>query len=156
MGKSPVLLGLGVSILGDDGVGLKLAEILREELEEKGIKVEESGEYGIGLLEYFSEHDPIFIVDSLFTDDVSKIGSMEVLEFVASNVIAGNMNAHRVDVPSLILLASSLGQKKIPKVHFFGININIIQQFSEELSQEIEKKLPEYRDIIIKKIKELI
>ncbi len=152
-GKKALLLGLGNSILGDDGVGLVLAEKIKNELKTPEITVERSGYFGIALLDYFLEYAPVFIIDSLFIDaEKAKPGELSVKSFESSEELPTSRSAHRIDVPSLLMIVKKL-EGYYPDTYFYGIHIDRVQDFREGLSPEIENKMTHYEQTIIKDLR---
>ena len=61
-----LILGIGNLILTDDGVGIKIAQRLKEERPE--LEVVETGEAGLTLLDLITGYDRLIIIDSIKTE----------------------------------------------------------------------------------------
>ena len=62
-----LVLGLGNSILGDDGVGIQVAARAREALVGSGVEVDEEHRGGLRLMERLVGYDRAVIVDAIVT-----------------------------------------------------------------------------------------
>jgi len=71
-----IIIGLGNPILGDDGVGWRIAEEIKQHLPaETSVDVECLSLGGIGLMEHLIGYDRAIIVDS-FIADLEDVGSI--------------------------------------------------------------------------------
>ena len=61
-----LILGIGNTILTDDGIGIKIAQKLKEDNPE--LEVMETSEVGMALLELLDGYDKAIIIDSIKTE----------------------------------------------------------------------------------------
>jgi len=64
-----LVLGLGNSILTDDGVGCFVARELEGRLSYKGVEIMESSVGGLGLLDLLAGYDKAIIIDAIHTEE---------------------------------------------------------------------------------------
>ncbi len=62
--KSPLVIGVGNPLRGDDGLGAFVAQELRKKLAGAATVIEHSGE-GAGLMEAWRDHDFVIVVDAV-------------------------------------------------------------------------------------------
>jgi len=138
-----LLLGLGNPIVGDDAIGIKIVEWLQKTTELPNTTVDSDISLsGIGLVEQFRGYDQVIIVDSMVTGKHPP-GTVKTLhpdQFLSSHHTS---DFHNMD----FFTALDWGYQNfddIPpkeKITIIGIEIQFVQEFSEELSPEILKQL---------------
>ncbi len=143
--ERPVLiLGLGNTILTDDGVGVyaarKAREILRSTAstaETAGIDVKEAELAGFGLLDLLDGYTHAVIVDALHSPDhrPGEIIPLSVDSFTtATHLTAG----HEIDLPTALRLGKKMGQEVPEEVAIIGVRIADDLTLSEKCTPEVE------------------
>lgn len=137
-----LVLGLGNPILGDDAVGLRVAQGVKARLP-KGtqIDVDEDTWGGLRLMERLIGYERAIIVDAIQTG--SAPGSFHWLP-PGGIPTQRTASAHDVNLPT----ALSLGRQAsaiLPadaNIHILAIEAANVDQFGEELSPELERAVP--------------
>ena len=148
-----ILIGVGNLLFSDDGVGVIAASYLKKNFSFSGeFEVLDGGTLGFSLLEYFTNYDNVFIVDTVSVEDdagsVYKIPSEELL-----GLGAYKKTAHEVEVVQM-LEACELYDKKA-NVTIFGVVPYDIQSVKIGLSKEVIKSFDSLIETIINAVKEL-
>ena len=150
--KKTLILGMGNSILSDDAVGLKVAEIIYQTLgapSDIDLKLAENG--GMDLLELFIGYDRLFVIDSIKTGKVEP-GSVVKLDFESQIGSHRITRTHDVSLFDCIAMGRELGKDMPSEIQIFGIEIKENETFSEELSPEIENNMERIVKEIIEEI----
>ncbi len=161
-----LVIGLGNPILGDDGVGWKVADEVRKQLispsaplpevEERQIDVDFASLGGISLMERLIGYDRAILTDAFAVDE--PIGSLSVLQldqlpnYSAFHIAA----AHDTSLQNAIELGRSLGAYLPEDVTIVGIAIQPIYDFCEELSPAVARAVPLAAKIILDMLKETV
>lgn len=138
-----MLLALGNDILGDDGVGLMAARLLRDEFGEE-VEVVESGEAGLALLEIMAGYGKALLLDAIFT---GKYSPGRVLEFHHGDfkrVMAPS--PHYAGIPEVLDLAERLEITFPKEIRILAIEVEKVDEIREGLSSTVEQALPEFID----------
>jgi hydrogenase maturation protease len=145
-----MVLGLGNPIFGDDGVGLKIIEILQKQIHDKDITIEGAELAGLDMLEKLSGYDRIIIIDAIQTG--GKVGEIFHLtpEDLKSTIHTGT--PHDVNFTTALEFGERIGVKLPSKIDILAIEIAPNVAFSEELTPAIEKVVPE----AVKKVMRLL
>jgi hydrogenase maturation protease len=134
-----LILGIGNPIVTDDGVGIKIAQRIKEESPET--EVIETSEAGIALLDHVSDYDKLIIIDSIKTGK-GKAGELYKLKLADLNPTANLFSSHGIDIPTAFKLGEELGHK-IPKlISIYAVEINDNTTFGEKCTQEVEERIP--------------
>lgn len=133
-----LILGMGNTILTDDGVGIKIAHQLKEGKPE--LEVVETSEAGIALLDFIVGYDRLIIVDSIKTEK-GEPGELYKLELGALKPTAHLTSLHGVDVATAFELGQRLGYKMPQHVSIYAVEIKDNTTFGEECTEEVEGKI---------------
>ncbi len=142
-----LILALGNELMMDDGAGIKVGRILAE----KGYNVLEVGTDIFMLSSHYTGEERLIIIDAILSDSL-KPGEVVHLEKdeVFERLKAEIRSAHFMGaIDGLRLLMSMDERLAKAEVHFIGIvakNVGL----GMELSEEVEKAIPEVVELVEK------
>lgn len=141
-----IVIGVGNILFCDDGLGALVVEHLMENYTfEPELELLDGGTLGFGLLEYFSEYDNVFIVDT-----ISAKGEAGDVYVIPSDELLGGVSykntAHEVEVLQMLEACEVYGKKA--NITIFGVVPKDIITPKIGLSKELDEKF----DVIIKTI----
>jgi len=151
-----LIVGLGNPILGDDGVGWKVAEEVRGHLPENSpVEVDCLSLGGIGLMEHLIDYDYAIIIDAFATD--APVGSISVLKLSQlPNYSAYHITSmHDTSLQKAMELGREMGAHLPAEVMVIGIATNRIHEFSDDLSPPVEQVVPCVVNIVLDLIGEM-
>jgi hydrogenase maturation protease len=130
-----LVLGLGNPLLGDDAIGLRVVEAVRERLSARNdvdVLEEEAG--GIRLMERLSGYDRAILVDAIVGDGVP--GAIRLLgpDEVPTQRTA---IAHGIDLPSALALGRSLGLPMPAAVRVVAIEAVSVLEFRHDMTPAV-------------------
>ncbi len=143
-----LILGIGNYLMGDEGIGVHLAERLGLEVLPEGVDVVDGGTGGFHLLEYFESYPNVILVDA--TLDTNPVGTIRKIKPKFSMDFPQAMSTHDIGMKDLVNALQILGT--MPVIDLFVVSIESIQQQGITLTPEIESVLP----LLIDKIKTLM
>jgi hydrogenase maturation protease len=138
-----LLLALGNDLLGDDGVALAAARVLRERYLGR-VDVVESGESGLGLLEILEGFDRVLLLDAIATG-TRPFG--EVLEFSAADfrrVVAPS--PHYAGLPEVLDLGERLGLALPEELRVLAIEVENPFEIRAGFTEATERGLANFVD----------
>jgi len=144
---STLVLGIGNPILTDDGVGIEIAQKLKEENPE--LDVVETSEAGIALLDFVIGYDRIIIIDSIKTEK-GRPGDLYKLELEDLRPSKDFSSSHGIGIATAFELEKKLGYKMPEQISIYAIDIKDNTTFGEDCTQEIKTKIPSIALQIIK------
>ncbi len=149
-----IVLGIGNPILGDDGVGVHVANELKKQIQNPSITVDEAITGGMNLLDLILGYDKAIIIDAVKTKDGEK-GDVKRIPFGNFSTMH-SCNPHDVSLIEAIEMAKKMGENRIPKeIIIIGVMLKEIPcEFGEELSKEIATAVPKAVDMALNEIKE--
>lgn len=145
-----IVIGLGNPILGDDGVGWRVAEEVRQTIDPcMQVDVECLSLGGLSLMEHLIGYERVILIDAFISDEepgsihVSKLSDLP--NYSAFHITS----AHDTSLQDAIKLGKSLGAKLPVDVTVVGITANYVYDFSEELSQPVRDSVQKATKIVI-------
>jgi len=166
-----LVIGLGNPILGDDGVGWKVAEEVRKQLpsppaplrstpvespqrEGNHIDVNFLSLGGISLMEQLIGYESAFLIDAVSSD--REIGSVIVSrlsenpDYSAFHITS----THDTSLQNALKLGKAMGAELPEEVTVIGIVTNHIYDFSEDLSPPVANTVPKAAKIVLKLLRQ--
>jgi hydrogenase maturation protease len=158
-----LVIGLGNPILGDDGVGWKVAEAIKERLDIETtfrlpvrpsntkavhylspIEVECLSLGGLSLMEHLLGYERAIIVDSMETGQ-NPAGSVQIfpLASLADPMSGHSASAHDTSLMTALKTAEAIGADIPRQVDVVAIEAQNVYDFSEELSPPVAAAVPE-------------
>lgn len=136
--NKPLILGLGNYLMGDEGVGVHAVQYWRHHYRHLPIPCEDGGTGGFMLTHYFTDYQPLIIIDATLNPQAPGTFHCLTPRFAADFPKA--MSTHDLGlkdlVESLILL------NKMPEIYLFAVSVAEIQPLQIGLSPEVEHSLP--------------
>lgn len=138
-----LIVGLGNPVLGDDGVGWKVAEKICQQLPaDTPVVVDYLSLGGISLMEHLIGYDRAVLIDAFASDE--DLGSIHVMNLNdMPNYSAFHIaSAHDTSLQNALEMGRSLGALLPEQITVIGIATKRIYDFSEELSPPVAEAVP--------------
>jgi hydrogenase maturation protease len=132
-----LVVGIGSTIRGDDGVGVHAARRLKLRDALADIDIIELGTAGLALLDFVEGYDRLIVLDAI-TSGASP-GTVSVLtgDDVARTAHLGV--GHEADLPTTLALGRRLSDRRIPEeVAVVAVEASDLHSFSERLTPAVE------------------
>ncbi len=150
MRNNLLVLGIGNTLLGDDGVGIYVArKIGAQYQQEASIDVAETNLGGIALLDLIAGYEKVIIVDAIITKK-KRPGTIYKLSLEDLGNIVDIYMLHAIDLRTAIELGRTLGYPIPENIDIYAIEIADNTTFAEGLSPEIEEAVPSVIKQILK------
>jgi len=163
-----LIVGLGNPILGDDGVGWKVAEKVELQLtllspitpawlgEGNQVDVDCVSLGGISLMERLIGYDYAILIDAFASDEA--VGSIRVMKLSdLPNYSAFHISSiHDTSLQNAIELGRALGAYLPEEIMVIGIATQRICDFSEELSPLVVDAIPQAMQIVLSLLEQTV
>ncbi len=150
--KKILILGIGNYLMGDEGVGVHLAQRLEHRPLPTGVDVLDGGTGGFHLTHFFEDYETVILVDA--TLDGQLPGSIRLLEPRFSKDFPKAMSTHDIGMKDVIEAMLFMG--KLPKIYLFAVSIETLQQQQVTLSPTIEAVMPTLKAQVLGLANELV
>jgi len=155
-----IVVGLGNPLLGDDGVGWKVAEELRHQLvQDSGVVVECYSLSGLSLMEQLIGFDRVILIDSLNTGRYPQ-GQVTIftLDSLEDLTYGHSASAHDASLKTALSAGRSIGQH-LPAdedIHVVAVEAQHVYDFKEELTPAVAASVPIAVEKALEILKEVI
>jgi hydrogenase maturation protease len=163
-----LIIGLGNPLLGDDGVGWKIAQEVEKEInlipflsslvKSGEIVVECLALSGLSLMEQMMGFQQVILIDSLNT---GKNAQGEVISIALSELpdltYGHSASAHDTSLNTALQLGRSMVEQ-LPEdenVNIVAVEAVHVYEFTEKLSPEIENAVPKAVEMVLNKLQQL-
>ncbi len=145
MSPTTLVLGLGNPILGDDGVGWRVAEAVQILTAQRNppLEIDFASLGGLSLMERILGYSHVILIDCMETG-TEPVGTVKTLALAGlSNPSAGHSaSAHDTSLLTALEAARTMGADVPSQVHVVTIEAKMTYEFSEQLSPEIAAAVP--------------
>lgn len=138
-----IVIGLGNPILGDDGVGWKVAEEVKKRVCARAdVDVECVSLGGISLMERLIGYDRAVLVDAFKSEETR--GSVLVMNLndMPNYSAVHTTSAHDVSLQNALEMGKNLGAKLPKRVMIVGVTTEPSFEFSNDLTSEAQAAVP--------------
>ena len=152
-----LVIGLGNPILGDDGVGWKVAEEVKRQLSSDApVDVNCLSLGGISLMEHLIGYDRAILIEAFALEE--PIGSILVLKLsdLPNYSAFHTTSTHDTSLQNAIELGRSMGAHLPEDVTVVGIATKHVYDFSEELSPPVAEAVPLATKFVLDMMKQTV
>ena len=149
-----IVIGVGNPILKDDGIGIHVANQLKQIVKSSDITIDEAMTGGMNLLDLILGYDKAIIIDAV---NIKNANNGEVKRFHLTDLSSVHSNnPHDVSLLEAIKLAEHLGEKRIPnEIIIIGIVLKKMPYvFGDQLSSKISAAIPKAIELTISEFDE--
>jgi hydrogenase maturation protease len=143
-----LVLGLGNPILSDDGVGIKAAHEVANQLNNPQVTVVETSTAGLSLLDSIVGYDKVVIIDAIQTEkgEAGEIYRMGTADFSLTKHFS---SPHQINLATALELGKMLNLAMPKEITVFAVEAKDIASFSEECTPEVKRAIPEVVKMVL-------
>lgn len=150
------IIGLGNTILSDDGVGIyavrEVARLLAESGRSAIADAIESEVAGFALMELMAGWEQVVLVDSVQFDDLAA-GTVIRIEPADLHTSLRLRSVHEIDLPTVLELGHRLGLAMPRKITIFGIQVKDSLTLGESMTMVVQDGI---RNLVVQILNEII
>ncbi|HAR94952.1 MAG TPA: hypothetical protein DCR97_03165 [Deltaproteobacteria bacterium] len=136
-----LVLGIGNTVLCDDGVGIRVASELSKVISDPTITVAEACDGGLSLVEAFVGYDHVVLIDAIQTTDGTP---GDVYDLCPADLISGRhlSSPHQVTFATALDLGKTLGLAMPSRIDIVAVEVEDVASFAERCTPRVEKAIP--------------
>jgi len=148
-----LVLGLGNPLLGDDGVGWRVAEQVREHITKPGIEIDFHAGGGLSLMERLIGYTRAIIIDAINTgkNPQGTVSSFR-LEDLPDSASSHLASAHETTLQTALQVGRKMGATLPSEIIIVAIESQAVYDFSEKLSPAVANAVPPAVELVIKQL----
>jgi hydrogenase maturation protease len=144
-----IIIGMGNTIMSDDGVGIRVARILKERLSNyPGIEVQETPLAGMNLVPMLEGFDRAVVIDAVETTN-SVPGTLHKFDLNDLAATLHIISPHGTNLYTAVALGRRCGLQMPRSVMIFAIEIENTTTFSSECTPAVECRIAAIADEIM-------
>lgn len=143
-----ILIGIGNNLLSDDGVGPYMAEKIGQKLD---IPYRNVTHLSLDLLDLVLGRQLIYIIDSLRNPEIP-VGDVVQLTLEDLEYQQNPSYSHGITIPIIFNIGKKVYEMMPKNVRVFGINVFDNQTISDSFSEELNFKIAQISNHLLKKI----
>ena len=148
-----LVLGIGNSILGDDGVGVRVAREVATRVNDANIDVRDVNVDGLNLFDHILGYDRLVVVDAIVTED-GRVG--EIYRLKPERVCDPSRSAispHHFNLATTIEIGKELFPGAMPgEVILYAISAEEATAVTEEMTREVREAVPRAAGLVLEEI----
>lgn len=147
-----LVLGIGNSILGDDGIGVCVAQELAAQIRNENVDVRDVSVDGLNLLEIIVGYDKLVVVDAIMTEggDVGEIYRLKP-ERIGETYSA--ISPHHFNLATTLEIGKKLFPNEMPEeVVVYAVKAENVTSVTEKMTKKMSEALPEVVRLIIEEL----
>jgi len=148
-----LVLGIGNTILGDDGIGVHIAQGLAKEINDENIDVMDTSIDGLNLLEIIAGYDKLIVVDAIMTEE-TKAG--EIYKLKPENIgrlACSATSPHHLNLATTIEIGKRLFPQEIPgEVIIFAVGAQEVTEVTEEMTAKVKEAIPRVIHLVLEEL----
>jgi len=134
-----LVLGIGNTLLGDEGVGVHAVRMLEDFEMPHNVTLLDGGTAGFDLMSWLQDHEKVIILDATMND--TPAGTIDLLYPKFSKDFPNSLSAHDVGLRDLIEGMHLLGNA--PKLFLFTVSVKNVQELNLEMAEPVKSCLPD-------------
>ena len=148
-----LILGIGNSILGDDGIGVCVAQELNAQIKNENVDVRDVSVDGLNLLEIIVGYDKLVVVDAIMTEegDVGEIYRLKPERIGDPSRSA--ISPHHFNLATTLEIGKKLFPSEMPKeVVVYAVKAEDVTSVTEKMTKKMREAVPEVVRLIMEEL----
>jgi hydrogenase maturation protease len=152
---STIVLGIGNTLLTDDGVGIYVVREMKEKVNRPDIDFVESPVAGFRLLDLMQSYDRAVIIDAIKTGG-APVGTIHKFAISDLRDTVHMTSVHDLNLATVLGLAEEMAIKMPTDIQIYAIEAGDTFTFGESLTPELVAHIPRIAEEIAKHLRTLI
>jgi hydrogenase maturation protease len=154
--KQTIVIGIGNTLLGDEGVGVHALNRLRLENLPKSVQLIEGGVGGIALLDHIKGIDVAIFIDAVAGDRPGRIHRLTERDLDTKvKTQLRPMSLHDVGLAEMLKIGKTVFPDEMPnEIIIYGVEIKEPIVYSDMLSKEVNDSMNKIVKMIAEELKE--
>lgn len=141
-----LILGVGNSLMGDEGVGCQTVQYLEKKGAFPDFDYLDGGTGGFHLMEHLINHDPVILIDATLDDRPE--GTVRLIKPSGYRDFPSTMSTHEIGLKDLITSLTLIN--KLPNMFLIAVSVKDYARLSLDLTDKIADTFPKIEQAIRK------
>jgi len=148
-----IVLGIGNTLLGDDGVGVYAARELAEKISDENVTVMDTAIDGLNLLDVIRNYERLIVIDAIL-DERAETGTIFRLtqDQIPPPSLSG-ASSHNLNLATTLNIGNRIFPGELPgEVVVFAVASQNVDYVTEEMTANVKKALPQVVELVINEL----
>ena len=145
-----LVLGLGNTILSDDGVGIHIAEYIKDRC--KNTEVLEASAAGFRVVDEMIGYNKLILIDSIITNK-STPGTLHILDPDDFSKTAHYTSPHDISLFEAFRIVKEQDYQLPEEIMIYAVEVADVETLSEQCTEEVQQAIPAIAERIIEENK---
>ena len=148
-----LILGIGNSILGDDGIGVCVAQELDARIKNENVDIRDVSVDGLNLLEIIVGYDKLVVVDAIMTEggDVGEIFRLKPERI--SDPSRSAISPHHFNLVTTLEIGKKLFPNEMPEeVVVYAVKAENVTSVTEKMTKKMRLAVPKVVRLIMEEL----
>jgi hydrogenase maturation protease len=152
---SALVIGIGNSLAGDDGMGIRAIAQLRKTVSDQRVCFVESERAGLDLLDLLEGHPTALIIDAAWTGKKppGTISSFSIRRPFAVETLP---SLHTIGLCTVLVFGTTMGINLPEEVTVYTVEARDIETFHEGCTPEVEAAIQDLTDMIVTELQRIL
>ena len=145
-----LVLGIGNTLLGDDGVGVYVARELAEKISDGNVTVMDTAIDGLNLLDVIRNYERLIVIDAILDD---KVETGTIFRLTLDQIPApssSGASSHNLNLATTLNIGNNIFPGEIPvEVVIFAVASQNVDYVTEEITSNVKQALPLVVELVI-------
>jgi hydrogenase maturation protease len=146
-----VILGIGNTIRGDDGIGIFAARAIKNQIGFPMVDIKETQEAGINILDLISGYKKAIIIDSIRTN-CGEPGTIYKFDKKNFKQKTRSFSFHQFGLADLLDIAKLLKMDAPDDIIIYGVEVERNNEFCDYISKQVKNIVPKVIEQIKKEV----
>jgi len=148
-----LVLGIGNTLLGDDGVGVYAAKELAAKIADENVTVMDTAIDGLNLLDVIRHYERLIVIDAIL-DERTETGTIFRLtqDQIPPPSLSGG-SSHNLNLATTLNIGNSIFPGEIPReIVIFAVASQNVDYVTEEMTANVKRALPHVVELVINEL----
>lgn len=148
-----LVLGIGNTLLGDDGVGVYVAQELAEKVRDENIDVMDTAIDGLNLLDVIRNYERLIVIDAILDENTETGTVRRLTQDNIRPLSAAGAASHNLNLATTLDIGNKVFPGEIPgEVVIFAVTSQNVDYVTEEMTGNVKKAVPQVVDLVINEL----
>jgi hydrogenase maturation protease len=148
-----LVLGIGNTLLGDDGVGVYAAKELAAKIADENVTVMDTAIDGLNLLDVVRHYERLIVIDAIL-DERTETGTIfRLTQDQIPPPSASGGSSHNLNLATTLNIGNSIFPGEIPReIVIFAVASQNVDYVTEEMTANVKRALPHVVELVINEL----
>lgn len=148
-----LVLGIGNTLLGDDGIGVYAARELTKKISDENVTVKDTAIDGLNLLDVIRNYERLIVIDAILDEKAATGTIFRLTENQMPPPSLSGASSHNLNLATTLNIGKRIFPGEIPgEVVVFAVVSQNVDYVTEEMTANVKQALSQVVELVIKEV----